>query len=400
MSPDWYVSPDQVPTWLYQAVHLTGPVRAMSDNELGAQIETLSAKFEDRLAPKKPWTSSKMTAGRLEAMKKAIVGLVMTVEEVEGSFKLNQHKSDADYVAIAGSLASQADAGAQHIAQLMGEARPQAWLLANETTSPKGTCHDPHRHPSAQDRRAPRRNPPCSSTAEAGTTGLGIPRAARLQNDVAVKSIAGGQAQGSRRQARADGRGGSRHPLPARRCREGNRRADRQHGRCGAEGARCVDGAPGRARLDLRLSGARAGPGREDPRPRERSPIPAAIRPARLRCIRPLVDAGLMPAGLSRHHQRGERLFRRRQVDDRRFRGRHGAGLRALRPRLRAQASAGDAALFEADAAADLRAVGRQFPPGHAGVGAAASRHAAGQAERRRPAAALAKRYAGSKYVR
>ena len=30
VSPDWYVSPDQVPTWLYQAVHLTGPVRAMS----------------------------------------------------------------------------------------------------------------------------------------------------------------------------------------------------------------------------------------------------------------------------------------------------------------------------------------------------------------------------------
>ena len=30
VSPDWYVSPDQVPTWLYQAVHLTGPVRTLS----------------------------------------------------------------------------------------------------------------------------------------------------------------------------------------------------------------------------------------------------------------------------------------------------------------------------------------------------------------------------------
>ena len=29
VSPDWYVSPDQVPTWLYQAVHLTGPVRTI-----------------------------------------------------------------------------------------------------------------------------------------------------------------------------------------------------------------------------------------------------------------------------------------------------------------------------------------------------------------------------------
>ena len=27
VSPDWYVSPDQVPTWLYQVVHLTGTVR-------------------------------------------------------------------------------------------------------------------------------------------------------------------------------------------------------------------------------------------------------------------------------------------------------------------------------------------------------------------------------------
>ena len=137
VSPDWYVSPDQVPTWLYQAVHLSGPVRVMSEDELAEQIEALSAKFEDRLLPKKPWLSSKMTAGRLEAMKKAIVGLEMTVEEVEGSFKLNQHKSETDYAAVAGSLGSQAYAGAQHIAYLMREARPQAF--ANETNQLEGS---------------------------------------------------------------------------------------------------------------------------------------------------------------------------------------------------------------------------------------------------------------------
>jgi len=95
------------------------------------QIGALSAKYENWLAPKKPWTTSKMTAGRLEALKKAIVGLVMTVEDVEGSFKLNQHKSEADYTAVAGALASQPEAGAQQIAQLMREARPEAF--ANET---------------------------------------------------------------------------------------------------------------------------------------------------------------------------------------------------------------------------------------------------------------------------
>jgi transcriptional regulator len=131
VSADWYVSPDQVPTWLYQTVHLTGVVRKMSDDELALQIDTLSAKFEERLLPKKPWSSAKMTAGRLEAMKKAIVGLSMTVEEIEGSFKLNQHKSEADYAAIAGALAARPDTGAQQIAGLMRQARPQAF---DETT--------------------------------------------------------------------------------------------------------------------------------------------------------------------------------------------------------------------------------------------------------------------------
>src|SRR3954470_14839409 len=119
VSPDWDVSPDQVPTCLYQVVHLTGTVRALSDDKLAEQIDTLSAKFENRLLPKKPWTSSKMTAGRLDAMKKAIVGLVMTVEDVEGSFKLNQQKPEADYAAVANGLAALSDHDSQIIAQLM-----------------------------------------------------------------------------------------------------------------------------------------------------------------------------------------------------------------------------------------------------------------------------------------
>jgi transcriptional regulator len=76
-------------------------------------------------------------------LKKAIVGLEMTVEEVEGSFKLNQHKSETDYAAIAGSLGSQADAGAQQIAHLMKAARPNAFVnqeaFADETNQPERT---------------------------------------------------------------------------------------------------------------------------------------------------------------------------------------------------------------------------------------------------------------------
>jgi transcriptional regulator len=131
VSADWYASPDQVPTWLYQAVHLTGSVRVMADGELGPHLDALSAKFESWLAPKPPWTSTKMTAGRLDAMKKAIVGLVMAVDDVEGSFKLNQHKSDVDHAAVMAALAQQGDPAAQQLARIMGAMRPQAF--ATET---------------------------------------------------------------------------------------------------------------------------------------------------------------------------------------------------------------------------------------------------------------------------
>lgn len=125
VSADWYASPDQVPTWLYQSVHLTGPAAVMSEAERDAHLDEVSAVFESSLAPKPPWRASKMTAGRLSAMKKAIVGVMMRVDVVEGSFKLNQHKSDADHVAVAAALAARPDPGSQAIAAQMIALRPQ-----------------------------------------------------------------------------------------------------------------------------------------------------------------------------------------------------------------------------------------------------------------------------------
>lgn len=132
VSPDWYVSPDQVPTWLYQTVHMTGPVRVMTGQQLPDHLNQASGRFESDLAPKRPWTMGKMSAGRSEAMMKAIVGLVMTVEEIEGSFKLNQHKSDADHVAVTRALALQKAAGAQKLSAEMRAMRPQAFAVIEE----------------------------------------------------------------------------------------------------------------------------------------------------------------------------------------------------------------------------------------------------------------------------
>jgi transcriptional regulator len=125
VSADWYASPDQVPTWLYQSVHLTGSAATMSGGELTGHLDALSAEFEAALAPKPAWSVAAMPAGRREMMKQAIVGVMMSVEKIEGSFKLNQHKSDADHLAVAGALAQQPDPAAQALAKQMVALRPQ-----------------------------------------------------------------------------------------------------------------------------------------------------------------------------------------------------------------------------------------------------------------------------------
>jgi transcriptional regulator len=132
VSPRWYKSPDQVPTWLYESVQLAGPVRVMSDVEQRDHLERLTAAFETRQAPAPPWSIDLVTPGRREALMRAIVAIEMTIESVEGSFKLNQHKSDADHAAIAAELAGQDDAAAHAIAAHMMALRPQLNYGLNE----------------------------------------------------------------------------------------------------------------------------------------------------------------------------------------------------------------------------------------------------------------------------
>jgi transcriptional regulator len=124
VSPRWYASRDQVPTWLYETVQLAGPVRVMSAAEQRDHLDRLSAAFEARQAPAPPWTAELVTPGRREALMRAIVAIEMTIESVDGSFKLNQHKSDADHTAVAAALAGQDDAGARTIAVHMMALRP------------------------------------------------------------------------------------------------------------------------------------------------------------------------------------------------------------------------------------------------------------------------------------
>jgi transcriptional regulator len=136
VSPDWYASAEQVPTWLYETVQLSGPVRVIPGDHTQAHTEALSAKFESWLAPKPEWKLDKVPDRRREMLLSAIVAVEMTVETIEGAFKLNQHKQDVDHVAIANALARQDDASSQAIAQRMVALRPHLdYGTGNDTTA-------------------------------------------------------------------------------------------------------------------------------------------------------------------------------------------------------------------------------------------------------------------------
>jgi transcriptional regulator len=104
ISPDWYGSPDQVPTWNYLAVEAEGPLRRLDEAELAQLLDDLSAAHEARLAPKPAWTRAKMGPGRFEAMLKAIIGYELSIEALRGTRKLGQNKKQDERIGAAERL--------------------------------------------------------------------------------------------------------------------------------------------------------------------------------------------------------------------------------------------------------------------------------------------------------
>ena len=103
VSPDWYGQPDMVPTWDYVSVEAEGRVTQMGSNDTLDQLNALSAMMEAPLAPKPPWTLDKVSAPRLEALRRGLVGGRMVIDRLEGALKLSQEKGDE---ARAGVLAA------------------------------------------------------------------------------------------------------------------------------------------------------------------------------------------------------------------------------------------------------------------------------------------------------
>lgn len=125
ISNDWYALPDNVSTWLYEAVHLTGPARRQELAGNRAHGDALLAAAEARVAPKPPWGLATMEPGKREAMLAHIVTIEIEVTRVEGQRKHNQLKPDADHLAIIRMLESRGEPNGLAIAARMRAARPQ-----------------------------------------------------------------------------------------------------------------------------------------------------------------------------------------------------------------------------------------------------------------------------------
>lgn len=97
ISPSWYQNPG-VPTWNYQAVHIYGHCRVFDDAPaLAGLVEALTARHES--AFEKPWQPQYR-----DAMLKAIVGVEISIDEIEAKYKLSQNRAAADHRGVVDHL--------------------------------------------------------------------------------------------------------------------------------------------------------------------------------------------------------------------------------------------------------------------------------------------------------
>ena len=123
ISNDWYASRDNVSTWLYEAVHLSG-IAYLRDGAVNrGHGDALLAVSEARL-PKQPWDLAQMEPTKRETMLASIRVTDLVVDQIEGQAKLNQHKSDEDHVAVANQLARAEETGSRRLAERMRALRP------------------------------------------------------------------------------------------------------------------------------------------------------------------------------------------------------------------------------------------------------------------------------------
>lgn len=122
VSPGFYPSKAEhgrvVPTWNYETVHVHGRLERFDDPaELRAVVAALTDRFEaDRPAP---WSVDDAPDAYVQGLLRAIVGVRLVIERIEGVRKLSQNKSASDKAGVQAGLAASQSPGDRSVAALM-----------------------------------------------------------------------------------------------------------------------------------------------------------------------------------------------------------------------------------------------------------------------------------------
>jgi len=119
VSPRWYERPlEQVPTWNYAVVHAHGRASdPMPPAELRKLVEDLAARHEAG-APS-PWRLSDLDPPFIDDLLDRIVGFTITIDHLEGKFKLSQNRSTTDRLRVLEALAERRTPADTELVDLM-----------------------------------------------------------------------------------------------------------------------------------------------------------------------------------------------------------------------------------------------------------------------------------------
>jgi transcriptional regulator len=125
VSPAFYdekaVSGKVVPTWNYAVVHAHGRLRAVEDPAwLLALLARLTGRHEAQRA--EPWSIGDAPRDYIDALLKAIVGIEIVIERIEGKWKASQNRSQGERERIAAGVGELENGRA--MAQLMRTSAP------------------------------------------------------------------------------------------------------------------------------------------------------------------------------------------------------------------------------------------------------------------------------------
>lgn len=103
VSPRFYATQINVPTWNYVSVHALGQIEIISD--AGAVLAVLKQLSDENEAEAlNPWRVEDFDQKRLNALTKAIVAFKIPVQKLEAKAKLGQNKKEDDRNAVADAL--------------------------------------------------------------------------------------------------------------------------------------------------------------------------------------------------------------------------------------------------------------------------------------------------------